>query len=71
MSTVLDLILDDVFDSVLAFHLRLVSYQFVHKLNVPELALSYCDRVYESGLQQSAKALRLLPKETKLKEPTS
>ncbi|CAA0833854.1 Vacuolar sorting protein 39 [Striga hermonthica] len=29
---------------------------YVHKLNVPELALSYCDRVYESGLQQSAKA---------------
>ncbi|KAL3630294.1 Vam6/Vps39-like protein [Castilleja foliolosa] len=29
---------------------------YVHKLNVPELALSYCDRVYESGLQQSAKS---------------
>ncbi|KAK4714603.1 hypothetical protein R3W88_020510 [Solanum pinnatisectum] len=25
---------------------------YVHKLHVPELALSYCDRVYESGLQQ-------------------
>lgn len=24
---------------------------YVHKLNVPDLALSYCDRVYESGLQ--------------------
>ncbi|KAG8383988.1 hypothetical protein BUALT_Bualt04G0071000 [Buddleja alternifolia] len=29
---------------------------YVHKLNVPDLALSYCDRVYESGLQQSAKS---------------
>ncbi|XP_051127067.1 vacuolar sorting protein 39 [Andrographis paniculata] len=29
---------------------------YVHKLNVPELALSYCDRVYESGLQYSAKS---------------
>ncbi|KAK6785339.1 hypothetical protein RDI58_018794 [Solanum bulbocastanum] len=30
---------------------------YVHKLHVPELALSYCDRVYESGLQQhSAKS---------------
>ncbi|KAF5762333.1 putative vacuolar sorting protein 39/Transforming growth factor beta receptor-associated domain 1 [Helianthus annuus] len=30
---------------------------YVHKLHVPELALSYCDRVYESGLnQQPAKA---------------
>ncbi|KAK4477720.1 hypothetical protein RD792_016974 [Penstemon davidsonii] len=25
---------------------------YVHKLNVPELAMSYCDRVYESGLHQ-------------------
>ncbi|MCD7454517.1 Vam6/Vps39-like protein, partial [Datura stramonium] len=25
---------------------------YVHKLHVPELALSYCDRVYDSGLQQ-------------------
>ncbi|KAL3844829.1 hypothetical protein ACJIZ3_002232 [Penstemon smallii] len=30
---------------------------YVHKLNVPELALSYCDRVFESGLDQpSAKS---------------
>ncbi|XP_009777137.1 vacuolar sorting protein 39 [Nicotiana tabacum] len=30
---------------------------YVHKLHVPELALSYCDRVYDSGLQQhSAKS---------------
>ncbi|KAK2974991.1 hypothetical protein RJ640_012857 [Escallonia rubra] len=30
---------------------------YVHKLHVPELALSYCDRVYESGLHQhSAKS---------------
>ncbi|PIN07085.1 Vacuolar assembly/sorting proteins VPS39/VAM6/VPS3 [Handroanthus impetiginosus] len=29
---------------------------YVHKLNVPELALSYCDWVYESGLQHSAKS---------------
>ncbi|KAG5597473.1 hypothetical protein H5410_038705 [Solanum commersonii] len=30
---------------------------YVHKLHVSELALSYCDRVYESGLQQhSAKS---------------
>ncbi|KAK4490604.1 hypothetical protein RD792_001291 [Penstemon davidsonii] len=30
---------------------------YVHKLNVPELALSYCDRVYESGVDQpSAKS---------------
>ncbi|XP_055822857.1 vacuolar sorting protein 39-like [Solanum dulcamara] len=30
---------------------------YVHKLHVPELALCYCDRVYESGLQQhSAKS---------------
>ncbi|KAK3008435.1 hypothetical protein RJ639_014433 [Escallonia herrerae] len=30
---------------------------YVHKLHVPELALSYCDRVYESGLhQRSAKS---------------
>ncbi|KAL6520051.1 Vam6/Vps39-like protein [Orobanche hederae] len=26
---------------------------YVHKLNVPELALSYCDRVYESGPAKS------------------
>ncbi|PWA85420.1 vacuolar sorting protein 39 [Artemisia annua] len=25
---------------------------YVHKLHVPDLALSYCDRVYESGLHQ-------------------
>ncbi|XP_031108338.1 vacuolar sorting protein 39 isoform X1 [Ipomoea triloba] len=25
---------------------------YVHKLHVPDLALSYCDRVYESGVQQ-------------------
>uniref|UniRef100_A0A164UGY6 CNH domain-containing protein n=1 Tax=Daucus carota subsp. sativus TaxID=79200 RepID=A0A164UGY6_DAUCS len=25
---------------------------YVHKLHVPQLALSYCDRVYESGLHQ-------------------
>ncbi|KAK6798097.1 hypothetical protein RDI58_005799 [Solanum bulbocastanum] len=32
---------------------------YVHKLHVPELALSYCDRVYDSGLQQhSAKSYR-------------
>lgn len=30
---------------------------YVHRLHVPDLALSYCDRVYESGLhQQTAKA---------------
>ncbi|KAM7529712.1 hypothetical protein LguiB_033122 [Lonicera macranthoides] len=30
---------------------------YVHKLHVPQLALSYCDRVYESGLHQpSAKS---------------
>ncbi|KAK4711863.1 hypothetical protein R3W88_006376 [Solanum pinnatisectum] len=30
---------------------------YVHKLHVPELALSYCDRVYDSGLHQhSAKS---------------
>ncbi|KAM3363138.1 hypothetical protein P3S68_017992 [Capsicum galapagoense] len=30
---------------------------YVHKLHVPELALSYCDRVYDSGLKQhSAKS---------------
>ncbi|XP_004232411.1 vacuolar sorting protein 39 isoform X2 [Solanum lycopersicum] len=30
---------------------------YVHKLHAPELALSYCDRVYDSGLQQhSAKS---------------
>ncbi|KAJ9564640.1 hypothetical protein OSB04_000606 [Centaurea solstitialis] len=30
---------------------------YVHKLHVPDLALSYCDRVYEAGLhQQPAKA---------------
>lgn len=29
---------------------------YVHKLHVPELALSYCDRIYESGLQHSAKS---------------
>ncbi|KAJ8532273.1 hypothetical protein K7X08_012196 [Anisodus acutangulus] len=30
---------------------------YVHKLHVPELALSYCDRVYDSGVQQhSAKS---------------
>ncbi|KAL2241343.1 UNVERIFIED_CONTAM: Vacuolar sorting protein 39 [Sesamum indicum] len=28
---------------------------YVHKLSVPELALSYCDRIYESG-QQSSKS---------------
>ncbi|KAG2376099.1 uncharacterized protein HKW66_Vig0157470 [Vigna angularis] len=28
---------------------------YVHKLNAPELALSYCDRVYESMRQPSAK----------------
>ncbi|XP_027333753.1 vacuolar sorting protein 39-like [Abrus precatorius] len=28
---------------------------YVHKLNVPELALSYCDRVYESTHQPSVK----------------
>ncbi|CAI9118497.1 OLC1v1020075C1 [Oldenlandia corymbosa var. corymbosa] len=27
---------------------------YVHKLHVPELALAYCDRVYESGLQQQS-----------------
>lgn len=27
---------------------------YVHKLHVPELALSYCDRVYESGNHQQA-----------------
>ncbi|KAL3505909.1 hypothetical protein ACH5RR_031291 [Cinchona calisaya] len=27
---------------------------YVHKLHVPELALSYCDRVYESGLHQQS-----------------
>ncbi|KAF5752976.1 vam6/Vps39-like protein [Tripterygium wilfordii] len=27
---------------------------YVHKLHVPELALSYCDRVYESTLHQSS-----------------
>ncbi|XP_073293751.1 vacuolar sorting protein 39-like isoform X1 [Primulina huaijiensis] len=27
---------------------------YVHKLNVPELALSYCDRVYESAVGQHA-----------------
>ncbi|KAL8123788.1 vacuolar sorting protein 39 [Apium graveolens] len=27
---------------------------YVHKLHVPELALSYCDRVYESGLLQQS-----------------
>lgn len=26
---------------------------YIHKLHLPELALSYCDRVYESGPQQS------------------
>nr|XP_043607613.1 vacuolar sorting protein 39-like [Erigeron canadensis] len=30
---------------------------YIHKLHVPDMALSYCDRVYESGLhQQPAKA---------------
>ncbi|XP_052196516.1 vacuolar sorting protein 39 [Diospyros lotus] len=29
---------------------------YVHKLHVPDLALSYCDRVYESALQHSAKS---------------
>ncbi|PHT43680.1 hypothetical protein CQW23_17705 [Capsicum baccatum] len=30
---------------------------YVHKLHVPELALSYCDRLYDSGLEQhSAKS---------------
>lgn len=29
---------------------------YVHKLNVPELALSYCDRIYESGPQHSGKS---------------
>ncbi|KAH6812688.1 Vacuolar sorting protein 39 [Perilla frutescens var. frutescens] len=29
---------------------------YVHKLNVPELALSYCDRIYESGPQHSWKS---------------
>lgn len=29
---------------------------YVHKLNTPELALSYCDRVYESTQQPSAKS---------------
>ncbi|EYU40165.1 hypothetical protein ABFS82_08G076800 [Erythranthe guttata] len=29
---------------------------YIHKLNVPELALSYCDRVYDSGPQHSAKS---------------
>ncbi|XP_020216979.1 vacuolar sorting protein 39 [Cajanus cajan] len=29
---------------------------YVHKLNTPELALSYCDRVYESMQQPSAKS---------------
>lgn len=27
---------------------------YVHKLHVPELALSYCDRVYEAGLHQNS-----------------
>ncbi|XP_027116271.2 vacuolar sorting protein 39-like isoform X2 [Coffea arabica] len=27
---------------------------YVHKLHVPELALAYCDRVYESGLNQQS-----------------
>ncbi|KAL8522506.1 hypothetical protein ACS0TY_012610 [Phlomoides rotata] len=29
---------------------------YVHKLKVPDLALSYCDRIYEAGLQHSAKS---------------
>ncbi|KAF3439338.1 hypothetical protein FNV43_RR17615 [Rhamnella rubrinervis] len=29
---------------------------YVHKLHVPELALSYCDRVYESMVQPSARS---------------
>ncbi|XP_042020623.1 vacuolar sorting protein 39-like [Salvia splendens] len=29
---------------------------YVHKLNVPELALSYCDRIYESGPLHSGKS---------------
>ncbi|KAG0499556.1 hypothetical protein HPP92_004247 [Vanilla planifolia] len=29
---------------------------YVHKLHVPELALSYCDRVYDLGLQQPSRS---------------
>ncbi|EPS67833.1 hypothetical protein M569_06937, partial [Genlisea aurea] len=29
---------------------------YIHKLKVPDLALAYCDRVYESGLQQSVRS---------------
>ncbi|KAM3285852.1 hypothetical protein P3S67_024651 [Capsicum chacoense] len=38
-------------------HYELALSIYVHKLHVPELALSYCDRVYDSGLKQhSAKS---------------
>lgn len=29
---------------------------YIHKLNLPELALTYCDRVYDLGIQQPSKS---------------